>query len=216
MTATLSFLFAFTVQSSTLPFFFFNDTATTEIYTLSLHDALPIWATIIQVRLKDALPIEVVALARALVGALGVPVIVNDRVDVALAAGAAGAHLGQEDPPLDRLRPHVPPGFLLGLSVGPPAEAGRGRAWPADYWSVGPCFATANKPDAGAPLGAAGFGPLRQLRPPGIPVIGIGGVTAANAPALVREGAAGVAVIGAVWEAAEPAAAARALRAAIA
>ena len=173
-------------------------------------------ATIIQVRLKDALPSEVVALARALVGALGVPVIVNDRVDVALAAGAAGAHLGQEDPPLDRLRPHVPPGFLLGLSVGSPAEAARGRAWPADYWSVGPCFATANKPDAGAPLGAAGFGRLAQLAPPGIPVIGIGGVTAANAPALVREGAAGVAVIGAVWEAAEPAAAARALRAAIA
>src|SRR5207302_1798203 len=69
-------------------------------------------ATIIQVRLKDAPPEEVVALARALVGALAVPVIVNDRVDVALAAGAAGAHLGQEDPPLDRLRPHVPPDFL--------------------------------------------------------------------------------------------------------
>src|SRR3989442_739890 len=102
-------------------------------------------ATIIQVRLKDAPPCEVVALARALVGALAVPVIVNDRVDVALAAGAAGAHLGQEDPPLDRLRPHVPPGFLLGLSVGSPAEAERGRAWPADYWSVGPCFATANR-----------------------------------------------------------------------
>src|SRR5439155_13958081 len=82
-------------------------------------------ATIIQVRLKDAPPREVLALARALVGALAVPVIVNDRVDVALAAGAAGAHLGQEDPPLDRLRPHVPPGFLLGLSVGSPAEAGR-------------------------------------------------------------------------------------------
>jgi len=63
----------------------------------------------IQVRLKDAPPEEVVALARALVGALAVPVIVNDRVDVALAAGAAGAHLGQEDPPLDRLRSHVPP-----------------------------------------------------------------------------------------------------------
>src|SRR2546422_1647079 len=64
-------------------------------------------ATMIQVRLKDAPPEEVVALARALVGALAVPVIVNDRVDVALAAGAAGAHLGQEDPPLDRLRSHV-------------------------------------------------------------------------------------------------------------
>src|SRR6266513_843276 len=173
-------------------------------------------ATMIQVRQKDAPPREVFALARALVGALGVPVIVNDRVDVALAAGAAGAHLGQEDPPLDRLRPHVPAGFLLGLSVGSPAEAERGRAWPADYWSVGPCYPTAHKTDAGLPLGAGGFGRLAQLAPPGIPVIGIGGVTAANAPALVRAGAAGVAVIGAVWEAAEPAAAARALRAAIA
>ena len=173
-------------------------------------------ATIIQVRLKDAPPSEVVALSRALVGALAVPVIVNDRVDVALAAGAAGAHLGQEDPPLDRLRPHVPPGFLLGLSVGSPGEAERGRAWPADYWSVGPCFPTAHKTDAGLPLGAEGFRRLAQLAPPGIPVIAIGGVAAANAPGLVRAGAAGVAVIGAVWEAAEPAAAARALRAAIA
>src|SRR6059058_319138 len=173
-------------------------------------------ASIIQVRLKDAPPDEVVALARALVGALAVPVIVNDRVDVALAAGAAGAHLGQEDPPLDRLRPHVPAGFLLGLSVGSPAEAERGRAWPADYWSIGPCFATANKPDAGVPLGAEGFGRLAQLAPAGTPVIGIGGVTVANAPTLVRAGAVGVAVIGAVWRARDPAAATRALRAAIA
>ena len=173
-------------------------------------------ATIIQVRLKDAPPEEVVALARALVGALAVPVIVNDRVDVALAAGAAGAHLGQEDPPLDRLRPHVPPDFLLGLSVGSSAEAERGRDWPADYWSVGPCFPTANKLDAGAPVGAEGFARLAQLAPAGMPVIGIGGVTAANAPALARAGAVGVAVIGAVWEASDPAAAARALRASIA
>src|SRR5881397_2543509 len=175
-------------------------------------------ATIIQVRLKDAPPEEVVALARALVGALAVPVIVNDRVDVALAAGAAGAHLGQQDPPLDRLRPHVPPDFLLGLSVGSPAEAERGRAWPADYWSIGPCFATANKADAGAPLGVEGFGRLARLAPAGTPVIGIGGVTVANAAALMRAGAAGVAVIGAVWGggATDPGAAARALRAAIA
>src|SRR6184192_2653972 len=119
-------------------------------------------ATMIQVRLKDAPPRDVVALTRSLVGALAIPVIVNDRVDVALAAGAAGAHLGQEDLPLDRVRPHVPPppGFLLGISVGTPAEAERVRTWGeggADYWSVGPCFATGNKPDAGAPLGAEGF-----------------------------------------------------------
>src|SRR5881296_977442 len=173
-------------------------------------------ATMIEVRMKDGPPRDVLALTRALVGALAVPVIVNDRVDVALGGGAAGAHLGQDDPPLDRLRPHVPPGFLLGISVGSPAEAERVRAWPADYWSVGPCFATPNKPDAGAPLGAAGFGRLARLAPAGTPVIGIGGVTAANAPALARAGAAGVAVIGAVWEASDPAAAARALRASIA
>src|SRR3989442_8517340 len=143
-------------------------------------------ATIIQVRLKDAPPGEVVALTRALVGGLAVPVIVNDRVDVALAAGAAGAHLGHEDPPLDRLHPHAPPGFLLGLSVGSPGEAERGRAWPADYWSVGPCFATANKADAGPPLGAEGFGRLARLAPSGTPVIGIGGLTAGHRAPLGR------------------------------
>src|SRR6266576_3218869 len=95
-------------------------------------------------------------------------------------------------------------------------EAGGGRAWKKENWSVSPCFATANKPDAGAPLGAEGFGRLARLAPAGTPVIGIGGVTAANAPALARVGAAGVAVIGAVWEASDPAAAARALRASIA
>src|SRR2546425_8208816 len=170
-------------------------------------------ATIIQVRLKDAPPEEVVALARALVGALAVPVIVNDRVDVALAAGAAGAHLGQEDPPLDRLRPHVPLGFLRGLAVGSPAEAERGGGWPADYWSVGLCFATANKADAGPPLGAEGFGRLARLAPSGTPVIGIGGVTAANAPALAHAGAAGIAVIGAGGDACGPAASTPAPRA---
>src|SRR6266571_2155224 len=161
---------------------------------------------------------DTLALARALVGALSVPVIVNDRVDVALAAGAAGAHLGQDDPPLDRLRPHLPHGFVLGISVGSPAEAARVGAWPADYWSVGPCFATGNKADAGTPLGPEGFAALARLAPGGLPVIAIGGITPANVGALAKAGAAGVAVIGAVWggEANDPAAATRALRAAFA
>jgi len=171
-------------------------------------------ATMIQVRLKDAAPRDVLTLARALVGALSVPVIVNDRVDVALAANAAGAHLGQEDPPLDRLRPHVPPGFLLGISVRSSAEAARVQGWPADYWSVGPCFATTTKPDAGPPLGLEGFVALARLAPAGVPVIAIGGITAANAGALAHAAAAGVAVSAAVWSASEPAAATRALRAA--
>src|SRR6266513_2182216 len=150
-------------------------------------------ATMIQVRLKDAAARAVLALARA----------------------AAGAHLGQEDPPLDRLRPHVPPGFLLGLSVGSTAEAERARAVPADYWSVGPCFATDTKPDAGPPLGAAGFAALAGLAPAGVPVIAIGGISAANAGSLARAGAAGLAVVAAVWRASDPAAATRALRAAV-
>ncbi len=166
-----------------------------------------------QVRWKDGTPRELLQLAQALVLALPVPVLVNDRVDVALAAGAAGAHLGQDDPPLEALRPAVPPGFLLGISVGSALEAERVRAWPADYWSVGPCFATGNKPDAGAALGPAGFAALALLAPEGTPVIGIGGITAANAGAIIRAGAVGVAVIGAVLSAGDPESAARELRA---
>ena len=171
-------------------------------------------ATMIQARLKDAPARELAALARILVGELPVPVLVNDRVDVALAVGAAGAHLGQDDPPLDALRPHLPPDFILGLSVGSQEEADRVTAWPADYWSVGPCFATTTKSDAGASLGTSGFAVVAQRAPDGIPVIGIGGITAANAAAIVAAGAAGVAVTAAVFGASDPEAAARALRAA--
>jgi thiamine-phosphate pyrophosphorylase len=170
-------------------------------------------ATMVQVRWKDGAAADVLQLARALVSALPVPVLVNDRVDVALAAGAAGAHLGQDDPPVSALRPHVPPGFLLGVSVGSAAEAQRARLVPADYWSVGPCFSTANKPDAGGALGPEGFAALARLAPDGVPVIGIGGITAANAGEIVRAGAVGVAAIGAVLGAPDPEAAARELRA---
>jgi thiamine-phosphate diphosphorylase len=172
-------------------------------------------ATMIQVRWKDGAPADVLQLTRALVAALPVPVLVNDRVDIALAAGAAGAHLGWDDPPLAALRPVVPPDFLLGISVGSPAEAARLDVAAADYWSVGPCFATPTKSDAGPPLGPEGFAALARLAPEGIPVIGIGGITAANAPLIMRSGAVGVAVIGAVLAASDPEAAARELRAAL-
>jgi len=173
-------------------------------------------ATMVQVRWKDATPMGLLQLARALVQALPVPVLVNDRVDVALAAGAAGAHLGQDDPPLDTLRPMVPAGFLLGISVGSVLEAEHVRAWPADYWSVGPCFATGNKADAGAALGPDGFAALARVAPEGMPVIGIGGITAGTAAQIIRAGAAGVAVIGAVLGAPDPERAARELSASLA
>jgi len=172
-------------------------------------------ATMVQVRWKDGAPAEVLQLTRALVAELPVAVLVNDRVDVALAAGAAGAHLGWDDIPLGAIRPHVPPGFVLGISVGSVAEAERAASLPADYWSVGPCFATANKPDAGPALGPEGFAALARLAPEGVPVIGIGGITVANAATVTAAGAAGVAVIGAILGAQDPEAAARALRAAL-
>ncbi|MFL5409132.1 MAG: thiamine phosphate synthase, partial [Myxococcales bacterium] len=84
----------------------------------------------------------------------------------------------------------------------------------ADYWSIGPCFATPTKRDAGPPLGPDGFGAIARLAPEGMPVIGIGGITAANARQMVDAGATGVAVIGAVLSAANPESAARAVAAA--
>jgi thiamine-phosphate pyrophosphorylase len=171
-------------------------------------------ATMIQVRWKDGAPAEVLELTRALVAAFPVPVLVNDRADIALAAGAAGAHLGWDDPPLEALRPHLPAGFLLGLSVGSPDEAARAAATTADYWSIGPCFATPSKPDAGPPLGPEGFAALARLAPEGVPVIGIGGISVEQAPSIIRAGAAGIAVMGAVLGAPDPEAAARALIAA--
>ena len=168
-------------------------------------------ATMIQVRWKDGAPAAVLELTRALVAALPAPILVNDRADIALAAGAAGVHLGWEDVPADRLRPHVPAGVVLGVSVGTLEEASRATALPADYWSIGPCFATANKPDAGSALGPAGFEALAHRAPDGVPVIGIGGITAANAGLIKDAGAVGVAVIGAVLGSNDPESAAREL-----
>ena len=171
-------------------------------------------ATMIQVRWKDGVPAEILELTRALVDALTVPVLVNDRVDIALAAGAAGAHLGWDDPPLEALRPHLPAGFLLGISVGSEEEAARAPAT-ADYWSIGPCFSTPTKHDAGSPLGPDGFAALAKLAPEGCPVIGIGGITDANARLIKGAGAVGVAVIGAVLTARDPESAARELHSAL-
>src|SRR2546425_323701 len=96
-----------------------------------------------------------------------------------------------------------------------PWRPAAGRS-PADYWSMGRCYATDNKRDAGSRLGPEGFARLAPLAPAGVPVIGIGGITAANAAAIRRAGAVGVAVIRAIWGASDPERAARALRSAAA
>lgn len=148
--------------------------------------------TSVQLRLKGASPREQVEMARALVGALRVPVLVNDRPDVALAAGAAGVHLGPEDLPVPLTRRIAPPGFVIGASVGSPEEAA--VAGEADYWGIGPWGRTATKADAGAPTGAEGFRRLAALAE-GRPCIAIGAVRAEDVGEVLAAGGAGVAVV---------------------
>ena len=165
-------------------------------------------ATMVQLRLKDVEGRTLVEVARALVDALPVPVLVNDRADVALAAGAAGVHLGADDVPPRALRSVLPVGFVIGASVGSDAELPQAEG--ADYVGIGPVFATASKSDAGEAIGVEEFARLARLA--GRPAVAIGGITAENAPALIGAGARGVAVIRAIFAAEDPTAAARSLR----
>lgn len=153
-------------------------------------------ATAVQLRLKQATARELVALARALVAAVRIPVLVNDRPDVALAAGAAGVHLGADDLPVSlarRLaRRLAPPGFIIGASVGSDDEAR--AAIEADYWGIGPWRVTTTKADAGEGLGPEGFGRLVRLGG-GRPCVAIGAVGPEDLPAVRAAGGAGVAVV---------------------
>jgi thiamine-phosphate pyrophosphorylase len=160
----------------------------------------------IQLRLKDLDPRDLLVAARALVS-LPVPVIVNDRVDVALAAGAAGAHVGVGDVPAHALRRVVPPGFIIGASVGTVDEAAASAG--ADYVGIGPVFPTSTRTDVGVALGVAEFTRLAQLA--GLPAVAIGGINASNYREALGAGARGIAVIRAIFAAPDPESAAREL-----
>ena len=168
-------------------------------------------ATMIQLRLKLVDARTLAAAGAALVGALRVPLIVNDRVDVALACGAAGVHVGFDDLPVRVVRQITPPGFVVGASVGDDSEVA--NACEADYVGVGPLFATASKADAGPAIGAARAAELRQRCRR--PAVAIGGITVENAAAALASGADGVAVIRSVFGDESPERAARELRRAI-
>lgn len=168
-------------------------------------------ATCIQLRLKDVSARDLASLARELVRAVGVPVIVNDRADIALAAGAAGVHLGADDVPVGAIRSFAPPGFIIGASVGCDAELANAAG--ADYVGIGPVFATGSKHNAGSAIGLEEFSRLAVAA--GLPAIGIGGITAANARLVMDAGAAGVAAVSAVFGATDPLAAAGEMASAI-
>ena len=151
----------------------------------SARRAVAAGATVVQLRVKA--PTDVVIARGAGFAELGVPFLVNDNVDAAIALDASGVHLGQADDGAERAREH---GLLLGRSVSTPEQA---AAADADYLGAGPVWATPSKEDADLPTGLEGL--RRICVAVDVPVIAIGGIDAANAAACIESGAAGVAVI---------------------
>jgi thiamine-phosphate pyrophosphorylase len=142
---------------------------------------------------------------RAACAAAGATFIVNDRVDLALAVGADGVHLGQGDLPARAARPLLRPGMILGISTHSVEQARAAQADGADYVAVGSMFATTSKAD----FQLVGPDLMRKLRGEiRVPLIGIGGITPDNVSEVIQAGADGVAVISAVCAAPDPKAAA--------
>lgn len=178
--------------------------------------ALAAGAPVVQVRAKGLTDRELYDFAgrvAALCAQAGALCVVDDRPDVALAVGAGGTHLGAHDLPLGAARRVVGPAHLLGGTAREAVLAAELVAAGADYLGVGPSYDTTTKTDLPAALGPAGVAEV--ARAVQVPVIAIGGVTAARVPELLAAGAWGVAVVGAVSGAADPAAAVRGILAAL-
>jgi len=139
----------------------------------------------------------------------GATCIVNDRVDIALAIGAHGTHLGADDLSVAAVRRVAGPAHIIGGTTREPVRAAELVAEGADYLGVGPAFLTSTKDGLPEPLGPAGIGAV--ARAVAVPVIAIGGITVEQVPALRAEGAYGVAVVGAVSDAVDAEAATRKL-----
>ena len=166
----------------------------------------------VQLRSKDRSDRQRYEVARgvaALCREAGSMCVVNDRIDIALAVGADGAHVGPDDLPVAQARRLLGPRAVLGASAYTLEEALAAAAGGASYLGVGPCYQTASKDGLPGPIGAEGL--ARIAGAVHIPVIAIGGVTAARAPELLEAGAFGVAVINAIAGAHDPATAAREL-----
>lgn len=167
--------------------------------------------TIVQIRDPNADTEQLIADTRALkemLRPLNVPLIVNDRIDVLIAAKADGVHLGQDDMRARDARRELGDNFIIGLSVGNPEEFAHSRDDLAavDYLGVGPIRQTGTKADAGLAIGAEGLGKIHALTT--LPIVGIGGLGPGDAAAVIKAGAHGIAVVSAICGADDPKAAA--------
>ena len=177
-------------------------------------------ASLFQLRVKTASAKVALALARDCLAALapfGLPLLINDRVDIALAAGAQGVHLGQDDLPVAEARALLGPDALIGLTVRSLDEARAAPVDLVDYISIGGVFPTRSKSGVERYVGLDGLAAIAAALPagPGLPLCAISGITAENAGQVILAGADGLAVITAVSKAQDPAAAAAELRRAV-
>ena len=169
---------------------------------------------VFQLRDKDAADEEFLAVAerlRALTREAGIPFVVNDRVDLALACGADGVHVGQDDQPAREVRRRIGDAMLLGVSVRTLDELHRAVDDGADYLGIGPVFdARTTKSDAAPPIGLEGVARLRAASD--LPLVAIGGIGPSNARSVIEAGADGLAVISCIVGADDVTAAVRDLR----
>ena len=172
--------------------------------------------TVVQYREKEGTTREIVEEAsriRRLCADAGVPFIVNDRLDIALAVEADGLHVGQDDLPAATARRLIGPARILGVSAGSTEEALAAQADGADYIGASPVFDTPTKPDTPPAVGMEGL--RRMAAAVRVPVVGIGGMNAGNAGAIIAAGGAGLAVVSAIVSAEDVEAAARLIRRAV-
>ncbi len=162
-------------------------------------------ATIVQLRGKNWTSGEFLGIGKKAVQLLRpkrIPLIINDRVDIALACEADGVHLGQDDMPLSYARKILGKKRIIGISASTVAEAETGEKGGADYIGVGPIYQTFSKKDTGPLLGLEELRKIRgKIR---IPILAIGGISAANVAEVIAAGADGVAVISAITSALDP------------
>ncbi len=155
---------------------------------------------------KGRSQIETAAALLEILRPRGIPLIINDRVDVALAVDADGVHVGQSDIPAAMVRRLIGPDRILGLSVSYARELAAPDLADVDYLGVGPIYATPTKTNAAPAIGFEGLAALADAAP--VPVVAIGGVKAEHVDRILAAGAAGMAVVSAIVAAADPAAAA--------
>jgi len=168
--------------------------------------------TVVQLREKDLSAREFYELGIRIKELMppDVPLLIDDRLDLALAIGTAGLHLGQRDLPVEIARKLLGPGAIIGLSVENPVQLQAASKLPVDYIAISPVFSTPTKTDTGPAWGLDGLRTARELTC--LPLVAIGGINEHNAASVVQAGADGVAVVSAICAAPDPEEAARRLK----